>query len=162
MTCIIPDSLKMRVQAKLRENDEAAAHVWWKHFIAGGMAGAVSRTCTAPLDRLKVLLQVQKPGQYRPINDVLHEILHDGGVRAFWRGNGVNVIKIAPESAIRFLVFDQAKTIISHHRGHDKVTTIDRFASGASAGVISQILIYPMEVIKVSKQASMTIERVLI
>lgn len=37
---------------------EMQTGMWWRHLAAGGVAGAVSRTCTAPLDRLKVFLQV--------------------------------------------------------------------------------------------------------
>lgn len=33
-------------------------------------------------------------------------ILNEGGIKSFWRGNGVNCIKIAPEYAIRFAFYD--------------------------------------------------------
>jgi len=38
--------------------EELITGMWWRHLVAGGVAGAVSRTCTAPLDRLKIVLQV--------------------------------------------------------------------------------------------------------
>lgn len=40
-------------------SNEMVTGMWWRHLVAGGIAGAVSRTCTAPLDRIKVYLQVK-------------------------------------------------------------------------------------------------------
>lgn len=39
--------------------EEKTTGLWWKQLAAGAVAGAVSRTGTAPLDRMKVFMQVQ-------------------------------------------------------------------------------------------------------
>ena len=36
-------------------------------------------------------------------------MLREGGVKGLWRGNGLNVIKIAPESALKFGAYDEIK-----------------------------------------------------
>jgi hypothetical protein len=124
---------------------EMQTGMWWRHLAAGGIAGAVSRTCTAPLDRLKVFLQVQ-PDKQR-IGDCFHNMLKEGGVNGLWRGNGINVLKIAPESAIKFAAYEQIKRLI---KGDSKtgLSIYERFCAGALAGGISQTAIYPLEVMK--------------
>ncbi|XP_044134682.1 calcium-binding mitochondrial carrier protein SCaMC-3-like [Bufo gargarizans] len=126
---------------------EIRSGTWWKQLLAGGVAGAVSRTGTAPLDRLKVLMQVHGTrANGLSMLKGLMGMIEEGGIRSLWRGNGINVLKIAPESAIKFMAYEQIKKLI---RGqHETLRVRERFVAGSLAGAIAQTLIYPMEVLK--------------
>ncbi|XP_047524277.1 calcium-binding mitochondrial carrier protein SCaMC-2 isoform X1 [Pieris napi] len=119
---------------------------WWRHLLAGGIAGAFSRTCTAPLDRLKVFLQVN-PTRENMVR-CLARMINEGGINGLWRGNGINVIKIAPESALKFAAYEQVKRLIKGEKKNQPLEIHERFIAGASAGAISQTVIYPLEVLK--------------
>ena len=69
---------------------------------SGSIAGGISRTLTAPIDRLKTMMQAAPPGRASGgLVDGLRSIYKEGGVPAFFRGNSVNVLKIAPETSIK-------------------------------------------------------------
>lgn len=128
-----------------------------KYFIAGGFAGALSRTATAPLDRLKVLLQVQTDsmrGKPRIIPCIL-QIYKEGGFLGFFRGNGLNVLKVAPESAIKFYAYEMIKDFMVKADGlhsKDEIGVLSRLLAGGTAGAIAQTVIYPMDLVKTRLQ----------
>ncbi|XP_060927247.1 calcium-binding mitochondrial carrier protein SCaMC-2-A [Limanda limanda] len=127
--------------------EEKRTGMWWRHLVAGGGAGAVSRTCTAPLDRVKVMMQVYGTRTNNMcIMSGMMQMIKEGGMRSLWRGNGLNIIKIAPETALKFMAYEQIKHLI----GSDKQTLsiVERFVAGSLAGVMAQSAIYPMEVLK--------------
>ncbi|KAJ7507892.1 mitochondrial carrier [Mycena galericulata] len=140
-------------------------HTTLKFLLAGGIAGAVSRTCTAPFDRLKIFLITRPPdlggapmtlkpsiGGAKVIASAVARIYSEGGVLAFWTGNGLSVAKIFPESAIKFFAYESSKRAFAKY--WDKVedprdlSNLSRFLSGGIGGISSQLSIYPIETLK--------------
>lgn len=127
--------------------EEKTTGLWWKQLSAGAMAGAVSRTGTAPLDRMKVFMQVHSSKSNKiSLVGGFKQMLKEGGLMSLWRGNGINVLKIAPETAIKFMAYERFKKLLSSEPG--KVKTHERFLAGSLAGATAQTAIYPMEVMK--------------
>ncbi|CAF3462704.1 unnamed protein product [Rotaria sp. Silwood1] len=125
---------------------------WWKNFIAGGIAGAVSRTATAPFDRLKIIMQYLGSRQRMSVISGYRYLIKEGGVKSLWRGNGVNVVKIIPETALRFTLFEESKKILKRIQNKElnaETTVAERFLAGAFAGFLSQTVVYPLDVLKV-------------
>eukprot|EP00040_Diaphanoeca_grandis_P043288 m.267536 g.267536 ORF g.267536 m.267536 type:complete len:477 (+) comp73664_c0_seq1:339-1769(+) len=114
-------------------------------FVAGGMAGAISRTMTAPADRIKVMMQ-SSSGKTSSIRSTIKNISAEGSFTAFWKGNGANVAKVIPESSFKFFANDFFKGVIIKDR--DNVRIHERLLAGSLAGVTAQTCIYPLEVVK--------------
>ncbi|KAM9977187.1 hypothetical protein ACTFIR_011045 [Dictyostelium discoideum] len=129
----------------------------WKLLLSGGVAGAVSRTCTSPLERLKILNQVghmnleQNAPKYkgRGIIQSLKTMYATEGFIGFFKGNGTNVIRIAPYSAIQFLSYEKYKNfLLNNNNGQPHLTTYENLFVGGAAGVTSLLCTYPLDLIR--------------
>ncbi|KAF3448675.1 hypothetical protein FNV43_RR09388 [Rhamnella rubrinervis] len=127
-----------------------------KSLIAGGVAGGVSRTAVAPLERLKILLQVQNPHSIKYSGTVqgLKYIWRSEGFRGLFKGNGTNCARIVPNSAVKFYSYEQASRgilwLYRQQPGNEEaqLTPLLRLGAGACAGIIAMSATYPMDLVR--------------
>jgi len=126
------------------------------NFLAGGVSGAVAKTCTAPIERVKLLIQTQdanpkimsgEVARYTGIVDCFTRVSSEQGVKAFWRGNFTNIIRYFPTQAFNFAFKDGIKAMFPKA---DKKTEFAKFfainmASGGLAGAGSLMIVYPLD-----------------
>jgi len=122
-------------------------------FFAGGLAGAMARTATAPLDRIKLLFQVQAVASsgtsataYTGVGQAASKIIREEGFRAFWKGNGTNIIRIFPYSAAQLAANDQYKRMVAGEGG--ELTVPRRLIAGACAGMTATALTHPLDTVR--------------
>ncbi|KAJ2747264.1 hypothetical protein GGI20_000689 [Coemansia sp. BCRC 34301] len=137
---------------------------WLKHLMAGGISGAVSRTAVSPLERMKILFQIQSKGagsSYNGVVGTLVKIWREEGIAGYMRGNGTNVARIVPYSAVQFATYEQLKKLLVEE-GKTELDTPRRLAAGAGAGIASVAATYPLDIVRtrISVQTAHTLANI--
>merc|ERR1712151_381200 len=87
-------------------------------FALGGFSGAVAKTLTAPIERIKLVVQTQDANpkirsgevpRYKGIADCGMRIYREQGMRRFWDGNFTNCIRYFPTQAFNLSFKDTFK-----------------------------------------------------
>jgi len=91
---------------------------WALVFLIGGFVGAITKTATAPIERIKLLIQTQdanplirsgEVARYTGIGNCFTRVTAEQGFASFWRGNGANVIRYFPQQAFNLSFKDSIK-----------------------------------------------------
>jgi len=125
-------------------------------FFLGGMSGAVSKTATAPIERVKLVIQTQDANprimsgevpRYTGIGNCFSRIYQEQGLGAFWRGNFTNVIRYFPTQAFNLAFKDTIKKMFPKYNPKTEFWSFFavNLASGGAAGAGSLTIVYPLD-----------------
>lgn len=145
-------------EAPKKKKDElsAGATSFLIDFAAGGVSGAVAKTCTAPIERVKLIIQTQdsnplirsgKVARYTGIGNCFTRVYQEQGLKAFWRGNLTNVIRYFPTQAFNFAFKDTIKALFPKYNSKKEFWRffLVNMASGGLAGAGSLCFVYPLD-----------------
>ncbi|EOR04203.1 hypothetical protein J056_002281 [Wallemia ichthyophaga EXF-994] len=125
----------------------------WRSMVAGGTAGCVAKTSIAPFDRVKILFQASNPefkkyaGSWTGVFKALRPIYNENGVRGLLQGHSATLARIFPYAAIKWAAYEQVRHFYAP--SESQVTPLSGFLSGSTAGLISVLCTYPLELIRV-------------
>ena len=125
------------------------------NLAAGGISGAVSKTITAPLEKVKLAIQTQDSNprilsgemqRYTSMGNCFSRHISELGATSLWRGNVANCIRYVPTAACNLMFKDTVKRIFPKY---NKANDFGKFAmvqvaSGSVAGGITNTLVYPL------------------
>jgi len=125
------------------------------NLLAGGISGAVSKTMTAPLEKVKLAIQNQDSNprvisgemkRYSGMGDCFSRHISELGATSLWRGNVANCIRYVPTAAFNLMFKDTLKAIfpkVNKDKDFAKFAAT-QVASGSLAGGLTNTLVYPL------------------
>jgi solute carrier family 25 thiamine pyrophosphate transporter 19 len=126
-------------------------------MMAGAFAGMLSRVVVAPLDVIKIRMQVQvEPvggggtlgaGKYRGIAQCARTILKEEGARGLWAGTVPALFLWVPYTAVQFAALGEFKRVARENGGDPEKPPL-AFLGGAVAGATATVVTYPFDVMR--------------
>jgi len=122
---------------------------------AGGVSGAVSKTITAPLEKVKLAIQNQDSNprilsgemkRYSGLGDCFMRHISELGATSLWRGNVANCIRYVPTAACNLMFKDTIKGLFpkcNPKTEFGKFAAV-QIASGSAAGGLTNTIVYPL------------------
>jgi len=120
-----------------------------KLLFAGAMSAVVSRTCVAPLERVKMEMMLKQNAGSAVAT--ASQVLNTEGLLGFWKGNALNVLRTAPFKAVNFFSFDMYHQLLV--RMMQEEGNVQRFTAGACAGVTATVVCFPLDVLRTRMMA---------
>lgn len=117
----------------------------WYKFVMWLYSVWCIRTFVAPLERLKLEYIVR--GEQKNLYELIQAIAASQGMRGFWKGNFVNILRTAPFKAINFYAYDTYRNKLTRMLGNEESTNFERFVAGAAAGITATLLCLPMDTV---------------
>ncbi|KAK9814714.1 hypothetical protein WJX72_010326 [[Myrmecia] bisecta] len=119
-----------------------------RRLIAGGVAGGVSKTVTAPIETVRLSSMAGRG----TITEIAQRIWLKHGLLGFFSGNAADVIRVMPSKAIELAAFDAFKAILmkknpktGRQNGNGAFLT---GVAGGAAGVTATIAMFPLETVR--------------
>lgn len=139
--------------SSLRTIDKHSLEYVIRLGIAGGISGSASKTLIAPLDRIKILFQTSNPeflryrGSFGGMIRAGQTIYHHDGLYGLFQGHSVTLLRIFPYAAIKFVAYEQIRSVIIPNDSYENATR--RFMAGSLSGLASVFFTYPLDLVRV-------------
>lgn len=106
-----------------------------------------AKTSTAPLDRLKILLQVHHTSYAgHGVFSGFSAIYRMEGFLGYYKGNGAMMVRVFPYAAIQFMSYEQYKRLLRPY--FDQNTHTSKLLAGSLTGVTAVTFTYPLDMVR--------------